>query len=537
MFWIHASNAARVRESLQRLADEADIPGRDDVDADLNGLVSAWLRNDLNKWFIVLDNIDDADYFFAPPSTDGNNQTKSWFDYFPICAHGSILYTTRRQAVAERLVDQDNVITLRPSKEHAVALLRQKLGQGQSDELENLAAALEYMPLAIAQAAAYIRKNAPLSSPAEYLKRLEKNDKSKAKLLEIESAELRRDRREAKASILLTWQISFDQIRETRPSAADMLSLMCFYDFQGIPQSLIRGRIKADSLATPPDSEAEFDSDSDSDDDASDTYDDDIAMLRDYSFITVTQTDSDILFQMHRLVQLATHVWLKASHNHHNWEVRSIQRLDDIYPYADFARWGECRLLGPHVRLAAKSRIRGSEGLIPLSSLLRRVASFMDEQGQYADSEAMARRSMDICMDLLGKNHPDTLSSMETLELAYVNLARYREAEEIGKRVLDTRTEDLGPEHPDTLRSLQMYILVLSHIGYINKAAKMGRDLLDTQIRVLGPENSDTLTTMNNLASMYTDTGQWDEAVDIASKLLETRTAVLGRGMLTIVIQ
>jgi hypothetical protein len=52
---------------------------------------------------------------------------------------------------------------------------------------------------------------------------------------------LRRDR-EAKNSIITTWQISFDYIREIRPSAANLLSLMSFFDRQAIPEALLRSQ-------------------------------------------------------------------------------------------------------------------------------------------------------------------------------------------------------------------------------------------------------------------------------------------------------
>jgi hypothetical protein len=42
---------------------------------------------------------------------------------------------------------------------------------------------------------------------------------------------------EAKNSILATWQISFDYIRDKKPSAAEPLPLMSFFDRQGIPDT------------------------------------------------------------------------------------------------------------------------------------------------------------------------------------------------------------------------------------------------------------------------------------------------------------
>ncbi|KAK5111167.1 hypothetical protein LTR85_012249 [Meristemomyces frigidus] len=99
-------------------------------------------------------------------------------------------------------------------EEHSVVLLEKKLRQ-QADRIDlvALASTLEYMPLAIAQAAAYIKQRAPRCSVPQYLEQLERSDRSKTDLLSANSEELRRDN-EAKNSIILTWQISFEHIHQ-----------------------------------------------------------------------------------------------------------------------------------------------------------------------------------------------------------------------------------------------------------------------------------------------------------------------------------
>ena len=128
------------------------------------------------------------------------------------------------------LVEQSDIIAIEPMDEaHALALFEKKLGkQGESQDVAELAAALEFMPLAIVQAAAYISQRAPRCSVRQYLEEFQKSDRKKTSLLNYEGGQLRRDR-EAKNSIIITWQISFDYIRQTRLSAADLLSLMSFF--------------------------------------------------------------------------------------------------------------------------------------------------------------------------------------------------------------------------------------------------------------------------------------------------------------------
>jgi len=127
---------------------------------------------------------------------------------------------------------------------HVVAFSKRKLSiESDQEDIIKLVAALEFMPLAVVQAAAYINQRAPRCLVREYIEKFQKTDKSKTSLLTYEAGHLRRDR-DAKNSIIITWQISFDYIQQERPSAADLLSLMSFFDRQGIPEGLLRNGVE-----------------------------------------------------------------------------------------------------------------------------------------------------------------------------------------------------------------------------------------------------------------------------------------------------
>lgn len=177
----------------------------------------------------------------ATASTKG----RSLSSYLPQCSHGSILITSRKKEIAEKLTgDHKSIIKVQPmNEEHATELLQKKAGhQPDVENVARLVEVLEYMPLAITQAGAYIRQRAPRTSVSKYLKDFEKSDRHKLSILNRdEGKDLRRDR-EASNSVIITWQISFEAIRSERQSAADLLSLMSFLDHQGIPESLVRPR-------------------------------------------------------------------------------------------------------------------------------------------------------------------------------------------------------------------------------------------------------------------------------------------------------
>lgn len=129
------------------------------------------------------------------------------------------------------------------NEEHAIELLQKKAGhQSDVENVARLVEVLEYMPLAITQTGPYIRQRAPRTSVSKYLKDFEKSDRHKLSILNRdEGKDLRRDR-EVSNSVIIIWQISFEVIRSEQQSATDLLSLMSFFDHQGMPESLVRPR-------------------------------------------------------------------------------------------------------------------------------------------------------------------------------------------------------------------------------------------------------------------------------------------------------
>lgn len=207
--------------------------------------------------------------------------------------------------------------------------------QAAREDVIQLTAALEFMPLAIVQAAAYVKQRLPRLSVTQYLESFRRSDRQKKSLLDYEGGQLRRDW-EAKNSILITWQISFDCIRQESPSAADLLSLMSFLDRQGIPDSLLREneemrqKLSGDSASYENPTRDGRNEDESTSVSVVDKFEDDLLVLRDYSFISIGADGANL--EMHRLVQLAMQDWLKAHDQLEKWKGRFIRTLHSKIP-------------------------------------------------------------------------------------------------------------------------------------------------------------------------------------------------------------
>lgn len=78
----------------------------------------------------------------------------------------------------------------------------------------------------------------------QYVEECRQSDSRKTSLLNREAGQLRRDAAASNA-VLITWQISFEHLRNTRESAADLLSPISFFDRQGIQEALLRRQSSA----------------------------------------------------------------------------------------------------------------------------------------------------------------------------------------------------------------------------------------------------------------------------------------------------
>jgi hypothetical protein len=210
---VHASNAARFKQSYRDIADRVKIFGRRDPQATIFELVHDWLCDSRQRWLLVLDNVDDA-RFLLSDQADGHDQgqttnahviRKPLREYLPHCERGSILVTTRNKGAALKLVEQRDIVSVEPmDKAEGIALFEKKLGvQENNNSVAKLAAALEYMPLAIVQDAAYILQRSSRCSVVKYLDEYRKSECKQTSLRDRDEGQLRHDR-EAKNSILVT---------------------------------------------------------------------------------------------------------------------------------------------------------------------------------------------------------------------------------------------------------------------------------------------------------------------------------------------
>ncbi|KAM4062561.1 tetratricopeptide repeat domain-containing protein [Hirsutella rhossiliensis] len=509
VFWVHASNAERFRQSFASIAEECQIPGHDNPQTDVLLLVKQWLgRKENGQWLMVLDNADDEPLFFSAAGSSSIGVNKLG-QYIQECNHGAVLVTTRNKKVAVRLTKSAATYTVeirQLGEEESKQLLKTMLKE--DDEvthvLSALSSRLEHLPLALVQAAAFIQANC--ISIEEYLDLLDESDHTVVDLLSEDFETIGRDS-EAPQAVAQTWMLSFRQIKEQDALAGDLLSLMSLFDRQGIPIPFL-SHYSTQECNGGPKSNMELTKS--------------IGLLKAFSLISEEKSGG---LDMHRLVQLVMRKWLANDGKMSEFGREALSTVSQMYPIGGFENRTICSTYLPHANAVLEIDFGGlgDDGEQAKAELLHCVASYLDFEGKWSDAEKLSMAAVEIRRRVLGKKHPDALTSMAILASTYRTQGRWKEAEELGLQLIDLSNRVLGEENPNTLASMANLASTYRKQGRCKEAKELQMQELRIRRRVLGEEHPDTLTTLT-----YRKQGRLKEAEELGVRVMETRRSVLG---------
>ncbi|KAJ3474216.1 hypothetical protein NLG97_g9941 [Lecanicillium saksenae] len=283
--------------------------------------------------------------------------------------------------------------------------------------------------------------------------------------------------------VALTWFISFERISQESRHAVQYLSFMCFLAEKGIPYAFLPliGVGDTDEL------EEEIE------------RDEAIGILKAYSCIS--GIDSHV-FEMHRLVRLATRNWLEAKQTLGQCLAAVMRRLEAVLPTPTYDNRELWLSYLPH----AQSAVHASRGIDmdidEVESEIRfRMGICLHLMGKYEDAEEYYRASMRLRERVMGKLHPKTLKNMDSL----VNVLRAQgqcwEAEQLHRQTYELCAQLLGEDDPTT--------------GQLEDAERLHRMAVELRTAIHGPVAAATLAAQANLASLLDSRGQHEEAEHI----------------------
>lgn len=545
VFWVHADTETSFTRDYRWIAKKMGLANSSN-DENILETVRVCIES-LPNWVMVLDNADDLMLFgVGYQQSQGRDGGTNLSVYIPRGSFGTVLWTGRDQRITSSLVGPGrgiNVVCMEDSEAEILFRNHAMTMAGNEDDRRNegmakLLSELGWLPLAITQAAAYIRRTN--TSADEYLKSIQRRRRRWKRLKRAEPDPQRRP--EVSNSVLETWNISMEYIKKESPLAYSILMVLAYVDNHSIPFELIaeiaRGSVGGYRGFQVDGNDGSASEEDDGDD--KDTILEAISRLENFSFLTIRAGDerrsniSDRSYDMHRLVQEAVSYHLHLEGVDGKEEANSTKRilkiLDRLFPHDHGwspQRWAICEKYLGHAQRAgdwAQSH-RGEEDV---AKLLVRVSDYLYGRGRWTERETVDRGILKLRKAVLGTQHLGTIASEARLSVTYYGLGRYKEAEKIQLEVLALRRKLLGDRHPDTIWSMTTIATTYCAQGNYAEAEQIDLEVLSLRRAMLGCEHSDTISSLASLATTYHLQRKYDESEQIKSEVLKLRRKKLG---------
>jgi tetratricopeptide (TPR) repeat protein len=459
VWWLVAEEPATLASKYAELARELALPENDETNQAMRvAAVRRWLRQQPG-WLLVFDNVNE------PAALDG---------YLPQSATGHVLITSRNPNWQETALPFSIQVL---AKEDAIALLLKLTGQTDEAAAGRLAELLGHLPLALAQAGAYMHAtHRSLSSYVELFKTrwpelLGRNTVSK----------------HYPWTVATTWQLAFQQVQQASPAAVDLLNLCAFLGPDNIPRQVLSdgaenvpralGAALTDPLA----------------------FDDAVLCLQQYSLIGVMESALSI----HRLVQAVTRDRLQEEARR-TWAEAAVRLLNAAFNYDsnDVTTWPVCAELLPHALVTAGHVETLHLADEPTGHLLNRVGLYLWALAHFREAQTVLERALAIYEKARGPDHPDTAATLNSLG----SLLRVQDdpvgARPYHERALAIYEKARGPDHPDIAATLNDIGTLLHAQGDPASARPYHERALAIYEKARGPDHPRTAATLNNLGSL-----------------------------------
>ncbi|MEU9740167.1 tetratricopeptide repeat protein [Micromonospora chersina] len=496
LVWVTATSRSSIVTAYARAA--ADIHGVQDENPD-QGVARflAWLATSGQRWVVVLDDL-----------ADPNDLRGLWP---PTAPSGRTIVTTRRRDTAlvagRRVVD---VGLFTPAE--SVAYLEAKLGADPArlHEAAELADDLGHLPLALAQAAAYILDRRTMTC-AGYRRRLADQARKLPELIPNALPD------QQSGSVAAIWSMSIERADEFPPAglARPVLEMAALLDPNGIPTDVFTSAAVLDHL-TVRYGGRQVDSD-----DVSDALDN-LERLN-----LATHDPANRTVRVHGLLQRVVREATTTAHST-VMATTAADALVEIWPNRD-----RDRELGQVLRAnTAALNLHAGPLLWDAStgchSVLFNAGYSLSGTGQISAASDYHDTLYTTAVRYLGSDHPHTFAIRNNLAYCRGRAGDPAGAASAYANLLTDELRVLGPDHLHSLTTRNNLAYWQGEAGDRLGAAAALADLLTDQMRVLGPDHPSTLNTRHTLAYQHGEAGDPAGAATALADLLTDQLRVLG---------
>ncbi len=431
VLWANASSWATLASAFEHMAGKQIMNLAERAKPNQNMIIDAvkrWLSTHEN-WLLLLDNVEDLS--IVDP-------------FLPNAGVGSILLTTRDQALGETIEGRIILETLEPEEGTLFLLHRARIlspkapletaSASDQEQAQAIARELGYLPLALDQAGAYIEETQ--CGLSDYLELYERQHRV---LLQRRGRLALRYRE----TVATTWAITFQKIERASPLSADLLRFFAFLFADAIPEELV---LQGSQYLGPSLQQV----------DTPFILDQALEELLKYSLIQ--RHPDNHLLRIHRLVQTVLKDAM-SQEEQRAWVKRTIDAVDHLFPSDERTPLERAQRYLPHV-YACVTLITQWQVVCPEAAHLLACAGVYEViQSQYHSGQQTLQQALVLYENLPVGDLQHVAVCLEHLAIAYELQGNAAEAESFHLKALTAYEQLFTPDHPQRRKALHGLIL------------------------------------------------------------------------------
>ncbi len=490
--WVPAASRDAVLTGYAQALAAAGLPGAGAGAGTAAAGFLGWLATTSRPWLVILDDVADAS------DLDG---------LWPAGAAGMVLVTTRLPASAVGGHDRKILEIGGFSPREALGYLAARLSEdaGMRAGALDLATDLDFLPLALAQAAAVVAdsKTNCRSYRAAFAERTQQMPVAGTGL--------------DAATVAATWSLSLDQADRLSPPgmAGHALALLALLDPAGVPAAVLTspaacgyicGRHATGTRADESQVRSVVES------------------LAQVGVVTIDPESASRTVLMHGLVQATIRQVIPPA---------MLEEVTSAAANALLQAWpadDADPLMTQALRDGTASLHRTAAGLLwtpEVHPVLFRAGQSLDRAGLNGLAVSYWQ-DMISTSQVVGQAHASIPLAHDSLAAAYLSAGRPADAADVYQQSLAEREQMLGADHPDTLTARSSLARAYLGAGRQADAIALYERILSERERVPGHDHPATLASRDDLVAAYLSAGRAQSAIVILQRTFNDRAAVLG---------
>jgi tetratricopeptide (TPR) repeat protein len=194
----------------------------------------------------------------------------------------------------------------------------------------------------------------------------------------------------------------------------------------------------------------------------------------------------------------------------------------------DSKQWTHLSLCLPHAEVLFERGLQMPRTVSKAASLGVRAASLVFAQGEFRRARRLLVQALQVQMNLLGENHPDTLRTSIKLGIVLRELADHQGSLLLLQHVFAVRQRTCSRDNEATLAVQIEVARSLDAAGQHNHAQAMYQEVVDLLSQSLGADDARTLASQDALAESFMLSGDYSRAKAIQQRVLLARQRLYG---------